>query len=144
MKVLQDRAGYRHWDQTQIRWSDTDLVGHVNNLAFGAYCELGRAHFMSRIANQTALDGPLFVLARLTIDFVQEMHWPGMVDIGTGVISLGNTSMTLGNGIFLDGTCRGTGQATMVYIDRTVRKPTPIPEELRARFQEFALEPQQP
>ena len=33
---LTSRATYAYWYQEKLRFSDTDMIGHVNNVAFAA------------------------------------------------------------------------------------------------------------
>ena len=44
--ILTQRSTYSYWLTENIRWSDTDLVGHVNNLSFSTYYETGRTQFL--------------------------------------------------------------------------------------------------
>ena len=50
-----------------------------------------------------ALPGASFVIARLEIDFQAELHWPGRVEIGTGVAEIGGRSFHLIQGLFSAG-----------------------------------------
>jgi acyl-CoA thioester hydrolase len=75
------------------------------------------------------------VLARLDINFLRELHWPGQVEIGTGVAEIGRSSFTFLQAIFHDGACAATGRATMVMIDMASRKARPLPPEALARLE---------
>jgi len=129
--VLTLRESYRHWEQERVRWSDTDQVGHVNNLAFGAYCETGRSLFLRRFVGRDADPRALFLPAQLTINFLGEAHWPAQVDIGTGILGIGRTSCRLGQGLFDDQRCFGTSETVLVLIDEQTRLPREIPGWLR-------------
>jgi acyl-CoA thioester hydrolase len=76
-----------------------------------------------------------FVLARIEIDFLRELHFPGDIDIGTSVAEIGTRSFTFTQAIFRDGACAATGRATMVLIDRATRRPRSLPENTVARLQ---------
>lgn len=139
-EALKDRTRYRHWVSDTIRYSDTDMVGHVNNLAFAAYCETGRTRFMHEFPRPLIGREAQTVLARLSINFLDEIHWPGEVEIGTGVLRIGNSSLTLGQGLFTGGRCFATAEAIVVMIDRVTRKPRPLPEEFRGWLADYSLE----
>ena len=47
---------------------------------------------------------------------------------------LGNTSITLGHGVFIDGTCIATAETVMVYIVHG--KSSPLPDQVRATLTE--------
>jgi acyl-CoA thioester hydrolase len=55
----------------------------------------------------------------------------GKVDIGTAVLSVGRSSVTLGQGMFTGEQCAATSRNTVVLIDQKTRRPTPLPEEYR-------------
>jgi acyl-CoA thioester hydrolase len=83
--------------------------------------------------------GTTSVLARLDISFLREMHWPGEVEIGTGVATIGRSSYTFLQAIFHEGHCAATAHATMVMIDAKTRKSTPLPEAVIARLEEWRV-----
>jgi acyl-CoA thioester hydrolase len=136
---LEERGRYRHWVQDVIRYSDTDLVGHVNNLAFAAYCETGRTHFMHAFPQPLIGKEAQTVIARLILNFRGEAHWPGTVDIGTGIIKVGNSSMTLGQGLFAEDRCIATSESTIVMIDVKTRKSARLPEDFRNWLSKYKI-----
>lgn len=129
-QVLQNRASFSHFVSENIRFSDTDLVGHVNNTSFAVYCEAGRVHFgMSlKLPADSSFGG---VLARIEINMRAEAHFPGVIEIGTGVVRVGRTSYTLGQGLFMGDKCVATAQGVLVAIDARTRRPTPLTEATR-------------
>ena len=132
---LKDRATYAFWWSENIRFSDTDMVGHVNNVAFAALLESGRTAYSheSRFARGPA--NTQVVMARNEIDYLRELHWPGTVDIGSRVTAVGNRSYRIASGVFLGDACICTGVAVLVMIDRTTRRAVALPPEYR-RFLE--------
>jgi len=110
-----------------IRYSDLDRQGHVNNAVFATFSEVGRVAFMYDPDRPLASEGRSFVIARLQIDFRAELFWPGSVDIGTGVVRIGRSSFTLAQGIFSKGHLMATTEATLVMVDKETRRPAPLP-----------------
>ncbi|GAC1625161.1 MAG: thioesterase family protein [Nevskia sp.] len=129
--LLIRRDAYRHWERERVRWSDTDQIGHTNNLAFGAYCETGRSLFMKHFLDGARDARQMFLLTQIVINFVGELHWPAEVAIGTGVLSIGRTSCRLGQGLFDGERCFGSSEALLVLIDEQTRRPRPIPDDVR-------------
>ncbi len=125
------RAAYGHWMQERVRWSDTDLIGHANNVAVSAYFETGRSHFMRSVDAIDAEPRAPLVLAQLTINFLGEMHWLDVIDIGTGCLSIGRSSCRTGQALFVGERCVGTAESVVVMIDEVTRKPVPLPSWLR-------------
>jgi acyl-CoA thioester hydrolase len=118
-----------------IRFGDLDPQGHVNNTVFAIYFETGRVMLLRGPSNLLNPPGATSVLARLDINFLREMHWPGEVAIGTGVAAIGRSSYTFLQAIFHEGACAATARATMVMIDATTRKARPLPESVVARLE---------
>lgn len=112
-----------------IRYSDLDRQGHVNNAVFATFSEVGRVAFMYDPERPLAVEGRSFVIARLLIDFRAELFWPGTVDIGTGVLKIGRSSFTLAQGLFNDGRLVATTEATIVMVDKETRRSTPLPPQ---------------
>lgn len=138
-----DRASYRIWTSHTIRYNDQDTLGHVNNAVYSTFFEAGRTDFikpmLNEIANETTtLD---FVLARITIDFIEELGYPGSVEIGTRVLRLGTKSMTFSNGVFKDSTnvCAATCEAVLVFFDTAKRHSVVPPARLRAMLEASML-----
>ena len=89
----------------------------MNNTVFATFFETGRVMFLREPGNALSPPGTTSVLARLDINFLREMHWPGSVEIGTGIAEIGRSSFTFLQAVFHEGECAGTGRATMVMID---------------------------
>ena len=133
------RATYKIWTSHTIRYNDQDPLGHVNNAVYSTFFEAGRTSFikpmLDHVADETTtLD---FVLARITIDFLKELNYPGTVDIGTRVRRIGTKSMTFANGVFKAGTdeCVATCDAVLVFFDLTTRSSVEPPARMRAMLE---------
>jgi len=127
-----ERSSYTSWTFDKLRLGDTDRQGHVNNAVFATFAETGRIAFMEhdRAALRTPNIG--FVVARIEVDFRGELHWPGQVDIGTRLLSVGRTSWRTEHGVFSGERCVSTAISVMVTIDAETRRPKPLPDNLRA------------
>lgn len=106
---------YTHWVTQQIRFSDTDAMGHVNNVALAAHIESGRVALGIELAGRVD-DGLTVILRRLEIDYLREVHFPGELRVGARVLSIGTTSFTIGVGVFRDEDCVATSRAVLVVL----------------------------
>jgi len=122
-----------------IRFGDLDPQGHVNNTVFATFFETGRVAFLREPGNALSPPGTTSVLARLDINFLKELHWPGEVEIGTGIAEIGRSSFTFLQAIFHEGACAATARATMVMIDDATRKARPLPAEALAKLEAIKL-----
>lgn len=134
---LRSRASYQHWVTHTLRYNDQDPIGHVNNSVFSTFLEQGRTAFLHPIVKSAAHPGLDIVLARIVIDFLKELHFPGHVEIGSRIVRLGTKSFVVANGVF-DGasdTCAATGEATLVFFDTNTRRAVLPPPSVRAKFE---------
>jgi acyl-CoA thioester hydrolase len=122
-----------------IRFGDMDRQGHVNNAVFSTYLETGRVSIIYAADGGLQVPGATTVMARLEIDFLKELRWPGTVEVGTAVVEIGRSSYVLLQAVFHDGACTAIGRATMVLIDRETRRARPLPPELVERLKRLAL-----
>jgi acyl-CoA thioester hydrolase len=124
---------------SDIRYADLDRQGHVNNAVFATYCEIGRVAFLYRSDKPLAPEGATFVIARLEIDFLSELYWPGSVDIGTGVSRIGRSSFGITQGVFSQGRLAAAAQGVLVMMDARTRRSMPLPEMTIAALNELVL-----
>lgn len=134
----QQRSAYAFWVQEHVRWSDTDKVGHANNLAFAAFCETGRARLLQRFMTHDTVEPALFVLAELRLRFLAEMHWPDDIDVGTSVASVSHRACVMTQGLFAGDRCVAVAESILVNVDTTTHQPTAIPESVKALLQTYA------
>lgn len=87
----------------KLRYRDTDRQGHVNNSVFSTFLETGRVELIYDRARQLVEPGAAFVIARLELDFRAELLWPGEVEIGSRIASIGRSSIRLEQAIFQGG-----------------------------------------
>ncbi len=118
----------------KLRYSDTDRQGHINNAVFATLLETGRVELL--YAQDGALHGLdcSFVIASLHLDFLDEVHWPGSVKIGTRVEKIGCSSVTLGQAIFQDDRCVATSTSVIVQVGLESRRAVPLGEHALAKF----------
>lgn len=123
------------------RYADVDPLWHINNVAIAQYYEEARVAALTRMLGGARIPTPAgerILIAHQSIDYLLEASYPGTLAIGVGVLRLGNTSYTLGMGMFQDGRCVSVSDAVMVYAD--ANGPARIPDRYRERAREWRLE----
>ena len=123
------------------RFSDMDVLGHVNNAAAAVLLQEARAGLNREAGYTDVRDGLRPVVASLTIEYAGEMHHPTPVVIETGVLSVGRTSLVVGQIGRQDG--RITLYAETVLVMTKGKRPTPIPDSLRAAYERVLIRPTQ-
>jgi acyl-CoA thioester hydrolase len=110
----------------KIRYADTDRQGHVNNAVFSTFLETGRVELLYNPDSPLTETGCEFVIASILLNLKGEIRWPGLIDIGTAVSRLGNSSMTLLQGLFQEGRCVATAETVIVQIDSSTRRSSAL------------------
>jgi acyl-CoA thioester hydrolase len=132
-----NKLRYRHWVEENVRFSDLDALGHVNNNAIGEYFENARAALFSIITPGWPWCDEIFVLAQSSIDFRHELHLPAHLRIGSCITEIGRTSMKVANALFHEENGLAYCENVSVLIRRSTRKPVALPEALREMLKNF-------
>jgi acyl-CoA thioester hydrolase len=119
------------WYEDRLRYGDLDAQGHVNNAVYATFSESGRIAFLQDRQITPQGDRHAFVVARLTIDFVAELHFPGTVSIATRPVRIGRSSLTFEQIMLSADRLVSRAQSTVVLIDSQSRRSTPFPDTMR-------------
>ena len=92
--------------------------------------------------NPLASEHSEYVIASLKLDFLAEIHWPGRIEIGTGVRSVGNSSFRMVQGLFQNGCCVGAAETVIVQLDERTRKSCPLSMTARTFLTTHMLSPE--
>jgi len=132
------RASYRHFLSLPTRWMDNDVYGHVNNVVYYAY-------FDTVINRYLIAEGGLDIQGGAAIGLCVESHckylravaFPDDLEAGLRVAHLGTSSVRYEIGIFTraEDDVAAQGWFVHVFVDRTTRRPAPLPGPLRAALE---------
>ena len=139
-KPMPQLEDFPHRITDNIRFGDLDPQGHVNQAVYLTYFETGRVAMFRLPDLGIGVPGLTYVMARMEVDYVKELHWPGSITIGTGVAEFGRSSFKSAQAVFHDGVCCATGLATLVCLDITTRKSTRLPDIAVARLSQWKLQ----
>ncbi len=125
-----------HWP-VPTRWADNDMFGHLNN---AVYYQLFDTAINGWIQTNVDLDpvttSAQGIVAESGCRYFSELHFPEQLVVGVSVTRLGNSSCTYRLGIFRAADepqpVAAVGHWVHVYVDRTSRRPVPIPEAIRS------------
>lgn len=121
----------------KLRYCDTDRQGHVNNAVFSTFLETGRVEILHGPNGEVADEGAAFVIARLELDFLGEVTWPGNVEIGTAVLDTGRSSVTLEQLVCQNGNPVARAKTVIVQMNETTRKSQPLSGKALEQFHRF-------
>ncbi|RJF72373.1 MULTISPECIES: acyl-CoA thioesterase [Deinococcus] len=123
-----------HRTPIQMRYSDTDALGHVNNAAYVQYLETSRVVMLAELqGGYTELRS---VVARLELDYVRELRLGQEVVVETLIGHLGTRSMSFLSRIVADGVPCAFARVIGVGVDEH-NAPVPLPASLRTLMAPF-------
>lgn len=118
------------------RLSDTDLGGHINNTAVAQWLEMGRTDFY--LNHHPAV--PAVMLRRLELEYDREMRYQQPAEVRTGVIRIGNTSLTLRQEVWQGDQCCARAVAVDCFFDPAIRRPAPMSGQQRELYEKLSFE----
>lgn len=123
----------------EVRFRDTDMLGHVNNAVYLTYFESGRMAYWREFIGQAHGGRVPFILARAEIDFRAEARAGEQLTLGVRGGRLGVKSFDLDYLLVrdADGTELAAGRSVQVFYDYEAGSSVPLPDDLRARLEEF-------
>jgi YbgC/YbaW family acyl-CoA thioester hydrolase len=122
----------------KLRYGDTDRQGHVNHAVFTTLLETGRVEMVYGGVSPLPDAGCSFVIGRLEIDFIGEIRWPGDVQIGTRIKSIGRSSVRMEQGLFQQERLVAWSEAVLVQISEATRKSQAFSPSLTARLKKLS------
>ncbi|WP_226021990.1 acyl-CoA thioesterase [Halomicrobium salinisoli] len=128
--------------EVDVRFSDLDTYGHVNNAVFATYLEEARIEYLDEVIGreEELLSGGVgrtgMVVANLELDFRRPVRSIGSVTVAVEITDLGRSSFTIEYEVREDDVA-ATGETTMVAYDRDAGESRPLPDEWRDAIVEF-------
>jgi acyl-CoA thioester hydrolase len=119
----------------QLRWSDMDAMGHVNNAAYLTYLETAREPWFATLG--TPEEYMRFAMRRIEVDFVSQLTFDdGAVLVTVELEGVGMSSVRTHERMTAssDGRLVVEARAVIVRLDETGVRSAPLPAELRERL----------
>lgn len=137
--------GFQFYTEVRVRFSETDMYGHMNNTVSFTYFEQARIDYFRHLGvlMPSAIDENVKgipIVADLQCDYVQQVFFDDVLRIYTKVAKIGNSSMDLHYLVKnqRDEVCF-TGRGTIVQMDPRTGKGVPISEEEKLRLKSLAV-----
>lgn len=130
---------FRHHCDLQIRFSDVDVLGHVNNTVYMTFYDTGKAHFFSDVLGRK-IDWKHVecVIANVDCAFVAPIFFGEEVEVLTCCESIGEKSFKLLQVIRekRSGMLKSACETVMVAFDAGTGKAKELPREWRDALEE--------
>ena len=131
---------FRHKTPIQIRFNDLDAYNHVNNNVYASYYDLGKeSYFADVLQCDFRLQDVVFIVAHISFDFIEPIHYGDDIIVETRVSHIGTKSFTLMQQARNQKTGRIVckGETVMVCINLHTQETAEVPERYRQAFEAF-------
>jgi acyl-CoA thioester hydrolase len=144
-----DLAGdFAFCSPVDVRFADTDAMGHVNNARYLTYCEIARAGYYEAVTNRPlplgvhgATEG--MILAEIRVTFRAPAFYGETLSVETRVSGIGRSSFTMDHRLTAPDSRYGhrrlvaTAESVLVTYDYVSERPIPVPPDLVESIEAF-------
>ena len=117
-----------HHTDVQMRFADTDALGHVNNGSFVLYAETARLQFLADLGTEV---GSL-ILAHLSIDFRRQVLFGERIVVDSWIERIGTSSVTILHAIRAGDAVAAEVRSVVVSFDYEAQRARPWTDAMRA------------
>jgi acyl-CoA thioester hydrolase len=144
-----DIAGdFAHRHMVEVRLSDTDAMGHVNNARYLTYVEIARVAYYERVTGNALPIGAHgaeegMILAEIRMTYRSPAFYGETLTIETRVERIGRTSfamvhrMTAPESRYGRARLIAVADSVLVAYDYQDERPIPVPDEWRSAMEDF-------
>lgn len=139
----EEKKRFRFKIPIDIRWSDMDELGHVNNAVYLTYFEQARVYYFQDSCQWNWKETGV-ILANAHIDFLRPVIFPNPTFIHLRTSKIGNKSFELQ--YLITSEIKGreklatTGSTTLVMFDYHKQVSIPMPDYLKEKIRSYEPE----
>jgi acyl-CoA thioester hydrolase len=122
-----------HRTDIQMRFADTDALGHINNARYAEYVELARLEFLRVLGTSVRS----LILANLNIDYRRQVGLDEAIHVESWVEKLGNSSIAIAHTVFANGEPAAEVKSVVVHFDYAASKSQPLTPEMRRALEAY-------
>ncbi len=117
------------------RVSETDGVGHINNVFVPIWFEAGRREIFQIFSPKLDFINWKLALVKVTVEYVDQLYLAEEVEIRTGIEKIGNSSFTIKEEIHQTNRLCAKGEAIYVNYNFKEKRSEAISDEIRDKLQ---------
>ncbi|MDR0688260.1 MAG: acyl-CoA thioesterase [Prevotellaceae bacterium] len=124
----------------QIRFSDVDCFGHVNNSVYWSYFDVGRLDYLHKlISDDFEMRDETVVLVHAEADYKVQTRLKDAIAVRTGVVGVGERSIKMRQEIVnaKTGAVHASSYSVLSGFSKAAQKSIPIKPEWKSRIEEF-------
>ena len=133
--VPPQRDAFRAFRTISTRWMDNDQYGHINNVTYYSWFDTAVNGYLLETTGVDIRQLPAIgVVVESGCRYFTPLSFPDPVEIGLALERLGERSISYRLGVFsvTASVAAAAGRFVHVYVDALTRRPTQVPEVIRA------------
>lgn len=133
------RQSYRHRTPVQLRFSDVDRFGHVNNAVMFSIYDMAKTEYFNSVLRELTKGDTLAVAVNINADFIHPVFYGDKIEIHTAVARMGTKSVTVTQQAVntKTGSVVSTCRTMLVCFSAAKNDSIPVPPEIRKRITEY-------
>jgi acyl-CoA thioester hydrolase len=137
-RVTDRQPPFKYAALSRVWFSDTDAQGVVYYGRYLPYFDHARTEYHRHLGG-LELERAELVMRACQVEYLAPARFDDLIESFVRVSRIGTTSMTYGFAAYRlpDDTLMVTATQVLVLVDLVTRRPTPIPDELRAPIAAF-------
>ena len=138
-KVPGPAAKLVHLTDVQLRFTDIDMLGHVNNNAYFQLMDLAKTRFFADLVDgDLNWRNPGVVIVNINVSFYAQAFMGEQLGVLTGVVSISDKSFTIEQRVvnLETGVVNCVAQTIMATYSKETMKSVPIDDEWRKMLTE--------
>jgi acyl-CoA thioester hydrolase len=119
----------------QVRFSDTDMLGHVNNSSYNQFFDIGRYECLTKtFGDLNNWKEQMLVVVHIETDYIKPVFIETKINVETQIVEVGNRSLKMRQQITNDkGEVMVKSMSVMSAFDARNGQSFVIPDEWRKR-----------
>ena len=122
----------------RLDWSEMDLFGHVNNVAYFKYIQAARVNYweISGLGSMLNTDKVGPILLSTSCQFIKPLFFPGNIVVASGIEFIKNTSFGIHHRILNDkNELAAEAKDVIVTFDFHKNEKVPVPDHIRSAME---------
>lgn len=115
-------------------FSDTDMLGHINNTVIPVWCESARKPLFEIFNPGLKKSAWNLIVARIEMDFISQIEFEPDIEVQTQIERIGNSSFTVLQEIFQEQKKVAIVRTVMVHFNYQSNKAVHLPQEIRQQL----------
>jgi acyl-CoA thioester hydrolase len=132
---------FRFHAPIEVRYSDIDAQGHVNNACYLTYLETARVGYLRNLG---LWDGTSFldigtIVGDIHIRYLAPVNLTEQIQVDMSIVKIGNKSFTIAYQIVdpITGSVKATAESIMIAYDYHLQSSMPVSAEWREKIGAF-------